>query len=960
MIDGQFDSDRGYIFNYAATGVSASTSTVTAFLIRLAPSVSNAQTGDLGVRELLNRAQMLLSNISITSDSVAGGGAIVVQGILNPINYPSDPTLITWTGLNSLGAGGQPSFAQIASGGSVSWGGGASTANGTVQGAFTTSITAVSFASASTSITAVSFSPSSQNLTAVSFNIFSTASATSFGIQQSVTAPAVTTNSSGITAAVSSGGGTTATYTLSGPATAYPIGSTVIVSGITGGTGYNGTFTVTSNTGSTLIVTTPATGTPTSYIGATVTTTYQFAFQTGRTDFLFPQSVYNAFVTPIAVGDIISVGTYVTGGQTVTSITQNYVTYATIAYVRIVMSAAANATSTTNTAISSILITNPSTITYGSALSISRSDFLIPQSVFAAFSPAVGVGDRLFATTYITAGQTINVINQNYITLAGIVYCQIVMSSNANNNSPINAANSVGAQNITVTFTNASSFVYNSAISTSRTDFLITNTAYNAITSTPLLVGDTLSNGSYIYGGQTISSITYNYVTYLGIGYTRIVMSSAPNVTSPAAATTGAQNITISDTNVISNTYGAAISASRTDFLITQTQYASVSIAVTDTLSVATYITTIHSISSITTNYATVGGVAYVRIIMSSAGNSTSTGGSGNNLSITVTSSATSTYGSALSTARNDFLITDAQYQTSGILTSDILSLGSYITGSQTISTITQSYVTINSVSYTRIVMSAVANSTSSSGAGQNQTITVTAAGSAATYVSTNYLFFTSASWLAANATVGTKLAVSYTQFPAGTSVAAVASRTFNTAVSTITNAISSGGGSTVTYTLSGSNIYPVGSNVTVSGITGGTAMNGTFVVTSSVAGTLIVTSTGSGTPTLYTGATVVGATTYRATFTQSSNTTISAGGNPTFQFGAAYALPGEQVLSFVNNPGNTDSLDLTGLKEMTSTAIGGRGTFPNGPDVLAINVYKVSGTATPVNVILRWSEAQA
>jgi len=256
--------------------------------------------------------------------------------------------------------------------------------------------------------------------------------------------------------------------------------------------------------------------------------------------------------------------------------------------------------------------------------------------------------------------------------------------------------------------------------------------------------------------------------------------------------------------------------------------------------------------------------------------------------------------------------------------------------------------------------MSAVANSTSSSGAGQNQTITVTAAGSAATYVSTNYLFFTSASWLAANATVGTKLAVSYTQFPAGTSVAAVASRTFNTAVSTITNAISSGGGSTVTYTLTGSNIYPVGSNVTVSGITGGTAMNGTFVVTSSVAGTLIVTSTGSGTPTLYTGATVVGATTYRATFTQSSNTTISAGGNPTFQFGAAYALPGEQVLSFVNNPGNTDSLDLNGLKEMTSTAIGGRGTFPNGPDVLAINVYKVSGTATPVNVILRWSEAQA
>jgi hypothetical protein len=47
-------------------------------------------------------------------------------------------------------------------------------------------------------------------------------------------------------------------------------------------------------------------------------------------------------------------------------------------------------------------------------------------------------------------------------------------------------------------------------------------------------------------------------------------------------------------------------------------------------------------------------------------------------------------------------------------------------------------------------------------------------------------------------------------------------------------------------------------------------------------------------------------------------------------------------------------------LKELTATAIGGRGAFPNGPDVLAINVYKVAGTPTPVNLILRWGEAQA
>ena len=52
--------------------------------------------------------------------------------------------------------------------------------------------------------------------------------------------------------------------------------------------------------------------------------------------------------------------------------------------------------------------------------------------------------------------------------------------------------------------------------------------------------------------------------------------------------------------------------------------------------------------------------------------------------------------------------------------------------------------------------------------------------------------------------------------------------------------------------------------------------------------------------------------------------------------------------------------LDLGQLKELTNTTLGGRGTFPNGPDVLAINVYKTAGTDVNANVILRWSEAQA
>jgi hypothetical protein len=97
-----------------------------------------------------------------------------------------------------------------------------------------------------------------------------------------------------------------------------------------------------------------------------------------------------------------------------------------------------------------------------------------------------------------------------------------------------------------------------------------------------------------------------------------------------------------------------------------------------------------------------------------------------------------------------------------------------------------------------------------------------------------------------------------------------------------------------------------------------------------------------------------------RVAFTQSANTTIAKDTAVEFKFGAQYALPGEQVFSFITNPGETTTLPLNSLKELTSTSIGGRGTFPNGPDVLAINVYKVSGSNTDTNIILRWGEAQA
>lgn len=116
IADGLFDQDRGYIFNYQRTALPITTATTTAFLIRLAPSVSNSQIGDLGSRDLLNRSQLLLNSIAVSTYGAATTpGSVIVEGVLNPSNFSS----ATWTPLNLTSAGGQPSLAQVAT--SVVW-----------------------------------------------------------------------------------------------------------------------------------------------------------------------------------------------------------------------------------------------------------------------------------------------------------------------------------------------------------------------------------------------------------------------------------------------------------------------------------------------------------------------------------------------------------------------------------------------------------------------------------------------------------------------------------------------------------------------------------------------------------------------------------------------------------------------------------------------------------------------
>ena len=110
LMDGNFDGDRGYFFNYANTAITlSSTASSVAFLIRLSPAVSGGIVGDIGSRELLNRAQLLLQKLEVTSNV-----NVNATGILNPTGLTINSSL--WTPVNTVSIGSQPSFAQIYTG----------------------------------------------------------------------------------------------------------------------------------------------------------------------------------------------------------------------------------------------------------------------------------------------------------------------------------------------------------------------------------------------------------------------------------------------------------------------------------------------------------------------------------------------------------------------------------------------------------------------------------------------------------------------------------------------------------------------------------------------------------------------------------------------------------------------------------------------------------------------------
>jgi len=107
IMDGGFDEDRGYYFNYTPATISLTSGQAkTAFFLRLAPSVSNSISGTLGDRDLINRSLLLLQKLQVQSDK-----SVQVYAILNPGNI--DATSLTWASVNTVALGSQPSFAQI-------------------------------------------------------------------------------------------------------------------------------------------------------------------------------------------------------------------------------------------------------------------------------------------------------------------------------------------------------------------------------------------------------------------------------------------------------------------------------------------------------------------------------------------------------------------------------------------------------------------------------------------------------------------------------------------------------------------------------------------------------------------------------------------------------------------------------------------------------------------------------
>ena len=69
----------------------------------------------------------------------------------------------------------------------------------------------------------------------------------------------------------------------------------------------------------------------------------------------------------------------------------------------------------------------------------------------------------------------------------------------------------------------------------------------------------------------------------------------------------------------------------------------------------------------------------------------------------------------------------------------------------------------------------------------------------------------------------------------------------------------------------------------------------------------------------------------------------------------------GERLFAIPISTTNSGTLNLSSVKQIGTSAVPGTGTYPNGPEVLAIQVTALSTVATPVaDVQLQFQESQA
>ena len=127
IMDGRFDDDKSLVFTYGQTGFTGvpATQTRALFSIRVAPSIDQGTPGIFGARELINRMQLVLRALDITTNTANSN--LLITAVLN--GTPSSTT--NWTNaVNNVTTVQNSSLAQIANyaGGSTTISGGEITA----------------------------------------------------------------------------------------------------------------------------------------------------------------------------------------------------------------------------------------------------------------------------------------------------------------------------------------------------------------------------------------------------------------------------------------------------------------------------------------------------------------------------------------------------------------------------------------------------------------------------------------------------------------------------------------------------------------------------------------------------------------------------------------------------------------------------------------------------------------